>query len=283
MKLDAIPTGGRAAPQSPTPDRQVQGVFSALLEAAGRSGYASAQSGRDTPLADNSAQAAWFDWFAVERGGGRYASESTADAQQLRSGYGEILARAHAEGGYVAPFDFLRRLSQDELEIVQHVHRLAQPIDVGALNEEGALNLLLPPAAQVDLNHDGLTQAGAGMSLRFPDSNTPASVVDAWEEATAGLPPGERMMYELRMVLPTALANIHTDETGAFSHAVEPGDPEWINPLADPGYSYATATQQQLDGLDFALSLGSITRAQYDRQQGFWQGLQDALRERGAQ
>ena len=249
--------------------------------AAGRQGYASAQPVEsDAPLAESVASA-WSDWFESETRG-QYATARPVDRQRLKEGFGDIVTRAQADGGYVHPVEFLRGLSQDELTVVQNVQHLAAPIDVDSLTEEGALNLLLPPAAQVDLNRDGLTQTGIGYGMRFPSSNTPPEVVAAWEEATAGMSLGDRMIYELQMVSPIMMANIHVDEQGAFAYRVEPGDPDFVNPMAAADYSYVDATQTQLDGLDFSLSKGFISKDKYDRQRAFWQSFQRALQDRSA-
>ncbi|TWT85338.1 hypothetical protein Pla123a_01450 [Posidoniimonas polymericola] len=254
-------------------DHEVQAVFSDILEAAGRQGYASApDSTQDGPLGA-SATDAWEHWFDSQRVGGRYAS--VEKASELRSGYSELIARAHAEGGYQTPQEFLGSLTREELSVVQRVHALADPIGVDALTEEGVLNLLLPPVAQVDLNHDGITRSGIGSGLRFPDSNTPPDVAAAWEEATAGMPLGERMTFELQMLMPLLTANIHLNPDGSYSHTSEPGDPDWQNPFADPGYSYAKATQDQLDHLDFSRPF--ISEDQYERGVAFWSRLKALL------
>ena len=257
-------------------DHQVQDVFSTVLANVGRQGYVSASPiENDGPLSDN-IRSAWSDWFGAECRG-RYATETAAERQRLEQGYEEILVRAYSENGYTHPQDFLRGLSRDELKVVQDVQRLASAIDVDSLSEEGALNLLLPPAAQVDLNHDGLTQSGAGFGIRFPSSDTPPDVVAAWEEATAGLSLRDRMTYELQMVLPILLANIHVDERGAFSYRVEPGDPRFVNPMADSDYTYDEAVQAQLDYLEFALSRGTLSQVEYERRTEFWSLFQQAL------
>lgn len=259
-------------------NHQVRNVFSEILEAAGRRGYASAEPVEGEPLTSEDVQASWASWFEAERSGGRY--ESAKRPEELKQGYGEVLARAHAEGGYVRPKEFLKELSSDELAVVQHVHSLAEPINVDSLTEEGALNLLLPGAAQVDLNGDGYTRTGLAYGMRFPSSNTPAGVVEAWEEATAGMGLGERMMYELRMMMPLMTANMYLNEDGSYSHHYEPGDPEFRNPMAEPGYSYQQAAQDQLNHLDFVKNW--ITQEEYDRQSTFWESLQGLLQDKGA-
>lgn len=261
-----------AAPQPLTADQQVQAVFSDVLEAVGRRGYASAPDApSDAPLA-SSVPTAWEDWFDSQRTG-RYAQ--VENAKEVRQGFSDIVTRAHHEGGYAEPKEFLQTLSTEELAVVQRVQALAQPIDVDSLSEEGALNLLLPPAAQVDLNHDGLTQSGAGYGLRFPDSNTPPHVAAAWQEATADMSIGERMTYELQMLTPIMTANIHLNPDGTYSHTTEPGDPDYRNPYADGSLTYDQSVQQQLDYLDFVRNW--IPEDQYDRGVAFWSKLQDLL------
>lgn len=279
MQVDSSTAAGSllAPAGSHSHHHRVQAVFSDVLEAVGRAGYASAQEVEgDQPLSEN-VVGAWNQWFATERA----ARYSQAEApEQLRQEYGQLLLQAHQSGGYAAPKDFLQSLSGEQLEVVQNVQHLADPIDVGSLTEEGALNLLLPPAAQVDLNHDGITQSGAANGLRFPDSNTPLEVVQAWEEATAGMTFGERMMAEFRMVAPTMLSNMVVDENGAYSHHYEPGDPEWRNPRAEPGYSYVQAAQDWLDHLDFVRPW--ISREQYEEQTAFWTNFKGLLEDHGA-
>ncbi len=256
----------------------VRDVFSEVLEAVGRRGFASAQEVKDDPSPSERIQATWSDWFDAEQIDGRYTTAKSPE--RLKQGFGELLARANAEGGYTNPKSFLKGLKEDELRTVQNVNWLAEPIDVDGLTEEGALNLILPPPAQVDLNRDGLTQTGAAYGIKFPDSNTPAQVVAAWEEATAGLAPGEKMTYELQMKLPLLTANIVLDRNGAFARRLEPGDSGFKNPMADAGYSYVQATQGQLDNLEFAKN--QISKEQYARQTAFWNQLQELLEEKGS-
>lgn len=259
-------------------DHEVQNVFSQVLAEAGLEGYASATApSSEEPLA-NQVSESWSAWFDGERQGGRYVGE--AGAAELKQTYGEILVRAYEEGGYADPVSFLQSLSAEELEVVQRVHRLADSIGVASLSQEGAVNLLLPPAAQVDLNHDGLTRSGAAYGLRFPDSTTPPGVVAAWEDATEGMDFRQRMTYQLQMKLPLLTANIVCDENGAYVTHYEPGDPEFTNPMASPGYSYLQAAQDRLDYLDCFKA--QLPGDQYERDKAFWTAFRGHLREHGA-
>lgn len=258
-------------------ERQVQSAFSAVLEAAGRQGYASAAPLSSDASAADSARRAWDDWFGTRPE--RYASK--AAPERLQQGFGAIVDKAITAEGYVDPKGFLATLSREELATLQSVHNLADPIHVDSLTEEGALNLLLPPPAQVDLNADGITQSGAAMGIRFPNSNTPPEVVDAWEAATAGMSWAERGMYEIKMMMPTLLANIEIDSSGQFVGQREPGDPDYRNPMAEAGYSYRDAVQSMIDALDFQKE--QMPRNQYEEQMAFWRRFGKELEAAGAE
>ncbi len=279
MKVDAVVLGDRTYEcQDRNAEQVVQDVFSEVLAAAGREGYASAEAiSDDEPLADHIASS-WSDWFDGESRHGRYQDES--DGAELKQAYGEILVRAHEEGGHADPHTFLKNLSEEELAVVQHVHHLADPIGVDELTVEGAVNLLVPPAAQVDLDRDGLTRCGVAYGLRFPDSNTPPDVVAAWEEATAGMSFADRMIYEFQMTLPLLTANIVVDDQGRFVRRYEPGDPEFTNPMASSEYSYAEAAEGHLEYLECFRT--RMPPEQYERDTAFWTRMHELLAKHGA-
>ena len=188
-------------------ERHLQDVFSAVLEQVGREGYVAAEPvGVDVPLA-NQIGSSWDQWF-LEASPTRYSFEAGShspsvrenkSSDDLRSDYKSILNDAYAQGGYASPKSFLNRLSQEQLATIQQVQHLADPIQITNLSEEAALNLLLPPAAQIDANQDGMVSIGAAQTVRFPDSQTPANVRDAWEAAVANVSPSDRFTYELMM------------------------------------------------------------------------------------
>jgi hypothetical protein len=258
-------------------ERQVQSAFRAVLEAAGRQGYASAAPVAGGDSVADSAQQAWDDWFGTRPE--RYASK--ASPEQLQQGFGAIVGKAIAEEGYVDPKGFLASLSRDELATLQSVHNLVEPIHVDSLTEEGALNLLLPPPAQVDIDADGITHSGAGRRISFPNSNTPSEVVDAWETATAGMSWADRSTFELKMMLPTLLANIEVDANGHYIGQREPGDPDYRNPMAEAGYSYRETVQSMIDALDFQKE--QMPRDQYEEQMAFWRQFGEELEATGAE
>jgi hypothetical protein len=289
--LDSQLSSSKASDERIQQAHQLQNTFTAVLAQFGREGYTSATPvAADTPL-DATIDASWSEWFD-HCGRSAYrdlpatntppasGQKRLAPAEKLMQDYGQILLDAYNEGGYVNATAFLQTLTSDQLDTVQTIHRLANPIDVAQLQEEGAINLLIPPAAQVDFNGDGLTQVGIGQMIRFPDSSTSTEVRDAWEEATADLSPMERSHYAMQMKLPTLTANIHADSNGRFLHRAQPGDADWTNPMASATYSFLGAVQDRLDYLDTFKN--QIPADQYLRDQQFWSKFGSQLKMRGA-
>lgn len=255
--------------------QEVQSVFSAVLQSVGRGGYESAEQLQSSQPLEQQMRSAWEGWFELQEAS---RNQNNGQRAELNDAFGQLMDRAYREGGYVDPKTFLSGLAPDEMENLRQIHLLADTVDVGILTEEGALNLLIPPVAQVDLNRDGLTQTGIGYGIRFPDSTTPKAVADAWHQATADLPEGERMTYALQMKLPTLLANLVLKPDGSYSHQIEPGDPNYKNPMADADYSYGQAIQARLQYLDdFRNQLDPVS---YERDRAFWADFQGRLPDR---
>jgi len=85
----------------------------------------------------------------------------------------------------------------------------------------------------------------------------------------------DRMIHEMQMKMPLLTANIVCDENGRFLRQREPGDPDFVNPMASPDYSYLEATQNYLEYLDNFRSQTPIE--QYERDQAFWTNFQERL------
>ncbi|MFL9823899.1 hypothetical protein [Rhodoplanes sp. SY1] len=94
---------------------------------------------------------------------------------------------------------FLAGLDTASLALLQSAASLADPIDVGALSEEGAENLLLAPTEGVDLNGDGLLQTGAALLFSFRPVNASPALRAAWEEATASMSEGDILMLSMQV------------------------------------------------------------------------------------
>lgn len=264
-------------------ERDVQNVFSDILAQSGTQGYRSADCSSETPDGEQNNNssgeditACWQNWLAAV-GGSTYEQLSAKD--ETLEDFQQIMLDAQAGGGYAAPQAFLSQLSTRQLATIQQVHHLANPIQVSSLDAEGSLNLLLPPPAQVDLNHDGLTKSGAANMLKFPDSNTSREVADAWYDATATLSPGERLTRELQMKSNVILANLHVEDNGRVMQ-VEPGSLDWVNPMESSGFSYVAFAQQTLESVEYFKL--QTPREQYLSDQKFWSDFQAAMVEHGA-
>ncbi len=280
----SVPQGQRHASGSrQAAERHVQDVFSAVLQQAGQEGFASAQTIPDSTNVVEAVESSWDQWFN-EFSSIRYTfvagSESPSvrenkTADDLRADYKQILVSAYESGGYASPESYLKKLSSEDLATIQQVHHLADPIQPDTLSSESALNLLLPPDAQVDANRDGLTAVGAAYTIRFPDSNTPPKVRMAWEASTKDMSEQDRMLHVLQMSSQLLTANMHFDQDGQYVRSSEPGDADWINPQSQADFSFLKQANEWLQYLDRFKS--QMPPEQYQRDTGFWSAFRDNL------
>lgn len=147
-------------------------------------------------------------------GGKRYSlSGLTADYQEWRTGYERnvfadrrqavdsqsgpylaLLEKASAGNAMADPKAFLKSLSASELQTLQTIHSLADPINPDGLTDEGAQNLILPPNRAEDVDHDGFNMVGLAKTWQFPPSDAPESVRQAWKAATKDLSGSDLMI-----------------------------------------------------------------------------------------
>lgn len=257
----------RAVNNETTTEKDLQTVFSAVLREVGRDGYASVETSADESELEGRIESSWEAWFE-QVSNTRYTFVAGAESPSVREGktaedlkrdYKAILSRAFRESGYQAPLAFLQNLSPEELKTVQQVQHLADSIQPTGLSEEAALNLLIPPAAQVDSNADGFTSVGRAQTVRFPDSRTPAKVRDAWEEATASLTEGDKLMYVLQI---SRIGLITETENDYPTPAVSVD-------------SFEQKANQWLEYLDYFKA--QIPLEQYERDHRFWTEFRTAL------
>lgn len=145
----------------------------------------------------------------------------------------QIIDKAAASGGYDDPLGFVSSLSATELDALQHIHCLADPIIPQGLSKEGALNLLYSPDQSKDINNDGLSDVGLAKMWTYPPPNAPEAVKKAWKEATAGL---SEMEAALKM--------------GPFMPTGLPGEREWKNMYAEPDFSYTKQIEDYLKSME---------------------------------
>ena len=97
----------------------------------------------------------------------------------------------------------LREMADDDLELLQKATSLADTINVNAISNEGAINLLAEPdkTGMVDLNNDGIVEIGKSQMVTFPPVNAPDHIHQAWDKATANMAEGDKMILQLHMHL----------------------------------------------------------------------------------
>ena len=264
-------------------DRHVQDVFASVLEQAGREGFASAEPLPESVSVLEEVKSSWDQWFSefsstrytFIAGSGSPSVRENKMAEDLRTDYQQILVNAYENGGYASPESFLKKLSSEELATIQQVHHLADPIRTDSLSSEAALNLLLPPDAQVDENRDGLTAVGAAYTIRFPDSNTPSNVRMAWEATTKDMSEQDRMLHVMQMSSQLLTANMHFDKDGQYIRSSEPGDADWVNPQLSANFSFK---KQAHDWLEYLNRFSAqMPPEQYQRDTKFWSSFRDHL------
>ncbi len=224
-----LPGQRYASGSRPTAERHVQDVFSAVLQQAEREGYASAQSLPESTNVVEAVASSWEQWFN-EFSSIRYTFIAGSESPSVRENKTAMIfeqttnrfwSAPYQNGGYASPESYLKKLSSEDLATIQQVHHLADPIQPDTLSSESALNLLLPPDAQVDENRDGLTAVGAAYTIRFPDSNTPPKVRMAWEASTKDMSEQDRMLHVMQMSSQLLTANMHFDQDGQYVRSSE--------------------------------------------------------------
>jgi len=141
--------------------------------------------------------------FAAMLYDGRLSTQELAGKQAAVDAIRDSGSASVASGGAKG---FLATLTAQDLALLQQAKGLADTINVATLSEEGATNLLLDHAAQVDLNNDGLVEVGIGKMMTFPPPNAPQAAKDAWTAATAGMSDSYRMSLSGHIGLPLLLA-----------------------------------------------------------------------------
>lgn len=269
------------------PETESQDFFTTLLGLFDTPGFVSASPVAKEEVDEAEIKTTWENWFD-QSGIRRYSFIADAgnpsvrkdkSADDLRTEYGTLLANAYSQGAYAAPNAYLRSISKEQLQLIQQVHHLADPIYPSRLSDEASLNLLLPPPAQVDLDHDGITAVGASSTLRFPDSNTPSDVREAWNRATAALSEVDKMMAVAQIKFPLVMANMQVGADGQAIRVSHPGDADWKNPMAEPGFSYHQFADAMLEYINTFKS--QMTPDQYSRDQGFWSSFRNELKKFG--
>jgi hypothetical protein len=141
------------------------------------------------------------------------------------------------------PQEFLKTLSPEGVRLLERVQSLPPDanVQIGKLNNEEALNFILPHTQKVDLNNDALIAGpNGGKSFQFPPPNASQSVKNAWNVATENMSEGDKMLLSGQFLGLLITQNIEVDDFGKASIR-SPDDPDWENPYADENFSYRDA------------------------------------------
>ena len=153
-------------------------------------------------------------------------------SEETQSRFVHIVQEAASSGAYDDPITYIRSLPSEDIEVLRQIHCLAETSGVTSVStEEGALNLLLPRAQQVDTNNDGLVTTGIANGFRVPPPNAPQAVKDAWNEMTKGMSLSDRLKAEAPFLLAHLTANLKTNSDGQVIGIYTPGDAEYKNPF----------------------------------------------------
>lgn len=141
--------------------------------------------------------------------------------------------------------EFLSTLSEKDLTILKNVTKLVD-ININALTNEGAKNLLVLPGEEVDLNNDGIYEIGEAKTLQFPPPDAPEEVKVAFDNLSIK----ERLMIHSKILVLQFKANAHEDANGKF-HITHPGEEGYVNIFDKPNFTYTGLVDQMLEELEF--------------------------------
>lgn len=185
-------------------------------------------------------------------------------SEQDTAAYAAILNAAYSGTGISDPQAYLKSLSAQQLSVVQHVHGLAERIQVNTLSKEGATNLLLPDGYSVDLNHNHQEEIGAAITMHFPTRDAPMEFQQAWASTIDGMDEADVMTYSMLMhacLFGMAIAG----------EQIPPGD----LPPSDQLGTYQDIVQNALAMLDKMRP--DMTPQQYEKDLFFYSRLQGFL------
>ncbi len=205
-------------------------------------------------------------------------------SEQERQQFGDILSRAEKANAHENPSEFLFSLQPAEMEILRKAHSLAFGINISTLDVEGATNLLYQPGDAKDINNDGFLGVGEGKGFVFPPSNAPDEVKNAWEEATANMSEKDKLLMMGSFMIEATFANVRYDQKHKPIGFYGPDDLEYINPFAQPGYSYADSLKKHIEALVFQEQRGGMSPTEYEffqKQKDFLYTLQESYRNHG--
>ncbi len=142
-----------------------------------------------------------FDSWSRQRRTDGAGDDYMNGVDAARATYLDIARKAQGSDGLADPVAFVQSLDANELQALQTIHSLAEPIDPASLTKEGALNLLLPRTMARDIDGDGMMMVGVANTIAFPPGDAPQAVKDAWAKTTKGMDFGMKLNLQMSMHL----------------------------------------------------------------------------------
>lgn len=197
---------------------------------------------------------------------GRVASAGykNNNVNQLKEDYTAILEKAVHENAYNDPKAFMKSLSVEERKAIQTMHSYGLELtnyEIDSMSFEGSYNMLVPGHMQQDFDKNGLTASGNAQIFKFPSSNAPDNVKEAWAEMTAGMTSEERLMAEAKMMTHHFSANFDIFRTGGSFD-------DYVDPFLADDFSYMGWAQKGYDANEYFK--GSISNEQYEADKKFY-------------
>jgi hypothetical protein len=96
----------------------------------------------------------------------------------------QAILQERQQASHLTDKQFLSTLTTQQMMDLLAYHGLTHPIQINAISDEGAANLLTTPEFQRDLDGDGLVAVGAAKLFVFPAPDAPREVHEAWAELT---------------------------------------------------------------------------------------------------
>lgn len=139
---------------------------------------------------------------------------------------------------------YLAGLDPAQMETIRAFHHLAKDIDIAALDEEGAYNLLVHRYEQLDFDGDGLVKNGIGTMIpAFPQdmpNNLKSSIVDALQQLK------NEGLDDFRDISPVTMMLSFKFNAHAMLAQLKDKPGPWENiQLSKPNYDYSVLTEMQ--------------------------------------
>lgn len=200
-------------------------------------------------------------WFIQEQ---EAMSYRTNDPNHLKQEVKDILEKAVQSEGFSHPKEFMKSLTSEERQALVKVNSYGHELsdaEIDSMSFEGAYNMLVPSYMRLDTDGNGLTAHGNGQTFKFPSSNAPESVKEAWASLTENMTSEEKLMAEAKMMTVYISRNLNAQMNGE-------GVDTFVDPFMEESFSYLDLARDSLAANEYFK--GQMPEGQYERDKEFW-------------